>query len=323
MCGIFGLVNYGDSSYVKAGIFRAAVNKLLKEAERRGRDASGICVVTGEKAYMYKSNVQGSDLVQTVGYSDTIRHISHTNDFRSIIGHTRAQTKGSKLFNVNNHPIVANRVIGVHNGMIGNDDALFDMYKISRSGQVDSEIIFRLIDHYTSMGKGIVEAVMNTHEDLAGSYACAFIHMDEPRYLTIFNNSRCGGITLYVFKNAQSMVFASTESIIKDALTRGTALDPCYMSYSIEVSYGGARIDTQTGKIYTFKLEDSPRYGTGLYDQGYRNIGEIARQARKNKERRDDTAKSQYSACDICHMGSVIPGHGAVMACAQCSMNED
>jgi len=253
MCGIFGLVNYGDSSYVKAGIFRTAVNKLLKESERRGRDASGICVVTGKKAHMYKSNTQGSDLVKTAGYSDTIRRINHTNDFRSVIGHTRAQTKGSKIFNVNNHPIVANKVIGVHNGVIGNDDSLFDEYRgrITRAGQVDSEIIFRLIDHYMSKNKTIIESVRNTHEDLSGSYACAFIHMDEPRYLTIFNNSRHSGVTLYIFKGAQSMVFASTEGIIKDAMTAGTALDPSYMSYSIEVSYGGARIDTQTGKIYT------------------------------------------------------------------------
>jgi glutamine phosphoribosylpyrophosphate amidotransferase len=166
-------------------------------------------------------------------------------------------TKGSPILNTNNHPIIAGRVIGVHNGIINNDDALFSKYanRIERAGQVDSEIIFRLIDYHIFTGKTIVESVKLTSRDLIGSYAVAFIHTDWPRYLTIFSNAMTySNAVLYVFKNTRSMVFASSKYILNEALS-GLSWLPVSHSIPIEISMAGIRIDLDSGKIFGFDLD--------------------------------------------------------------------
>ncbi len=258
MCGIFGLINYGLNSYDKAHSFRKATYNLLKASESRGRDASGICVLAGKKASVYKEASKGSKLVRTTGYSDVVKNINCAKDFKAMIGHTRQKTKGTQRLNVNNHPLITNKIIGVHNGIVGNDDSLFDKYsdRINRLGQVDSEIIFRLIDYHISTGKTIVESVKLAHKEMAGSYACAFIHVDMPRYLTIFSNAiSYSNAILYIYKNVRSMAFASSRSILNESLEHSKWLNPAHTSKSIDISMSGVRIDLETGKILKFDLD--------------------------------------------------------------------
>ena len=259
MCGIFGLINYGVDSYDKAFAFRKATRHLLEASESRGRDASGVCVLTEKKASVYKSDVKGSELLHTSGYGGVVGQIKNHKGFKAVIGHTRMKTKGTQHLNVNNHPIIANKVIGVHNGVISNDDRLFKKYfqSINRLGQVDSEIIFRLIDHHISIGKTIVEAVKLAHKEMLGSYACAFIHTDMPRYLTIFSNAiSFSNAVLYIFKNVKSMAFASSKHILNESLNHSKWLNPAHTSKSIDIAMGGVRIDLETGKILEFDLDD-------------------------------------------------------------------
>ena len=259
MCGIFGLINYGTDSCDKASAFRKATNHLFKISEQRGKDASGICVLTEKKASVYKDAFKGSKLVRTAGYGDVVKDMSYTRNFRAMIGHTRMKTKGTQRLNINNHPIIANKVIGVHNGMINNDDRLFHEYSdsINRLGQVDSEIIFRLIDHHISIGKTIIEAVKLAHKEMTGSYACAFIHTDMPRYLTLFSNAvSFSNAVLYIYKNVRSMAFASSKYILNESLAHSKWLNPAHTTKSIDLMMGGVRIDLETGKILKFKLDD-------------------------------------------------------------------
>ena len=78
-------------------------------------------------------------------------HQYGTGSLLSIVGHCRQKTKGTERNNANNHPIVRDLIVGVHNGMIHNDDITFNNYKdaIKRNGEVDSEIIFALIEYFS------------------------------------------------------------------------------------------------------------------------------------------------------------------------------
>jgi len=259
MCGICGIVNYGGPlSYVKAGLIRKATTALLKSSKSRGSDASGLCVLTDTYAHLFKDNVPSTELVQTNKYSDLLCEIKHGEKLRSVIGHTRARTKGSEYFNVNNHPISTGGVIGVHNGIIGNDDYLFNQFndKIERKGQVDSEIIFSLINHYMSSGISIVESVKSTHSSIMGSYACAFVNVEEPRYTTIFTNAKSySNVVVYIYDSLSLIVFASSEYILKASLDGNNGLDPSFATTKLNLISEGIRIDTETGKIHKFDLD--------------------------------------------------------------------
>lgn len=261
MCGIFGIVSYGTTTYSKALIYQKAVKDLFKESEFRGREASGLCAVIHERPIVLKDKVPASKLVEQDAYKNIVGRICAGTSFRAVIGHTRMPTKGSKEYNINNHPIVAGNTIGVHNGVIYNDDVLFEEYKdkITRHGQVDSEIIFRLIDHFINTGKTIVDAVNETSKLARGSASCAFINTRNLKYLTLFSMSQ---IPVWIFKHVSIMVFASTTDILSRALTQTAGvLNPCYKTGEFEVCDEVARIDMGTGKVFKQKIRSEPSLG--------------------------------------------------------------
>jgi glucosamine 6-phosphate synthetase-like amidotransferase/phosphosugar isomerase protein len=66
-----------------------------------------------------------------------------------VLLHTRDHTKGHPDIDANNHPIRHGGVVGVHNGVIANDEELFVRYGIERHAPemtVDSEAIFALME---------------------------------------------------------------------------------------------------------------------------------------------------------------------------------
>jgi hypothetical protein len=207
--------------------------------------------------------------MQTRGYSDALNLIRANKNFRYAIGHTRAETKGSNKFNENNHPIVAGRVIGIHNGCIHNDDKLFAKYAedhMRRAGQVDSEIIFRLIEHELNRSESIVGAVRLAHEQLEGSYACAFIDTENPRYVTLFRDNSWNDIILFDYNKSSMAAFASTEYILGRAMDGRGCLDPSHKTAKIEIRNGGLRLDTLTGKYYQFEFAQKPKSTGVMYD---------------------------------------------------------
>jgi len=131
MCGIFGIANYSErklSAWRKDDLSKLTIN-LLSESEMRGTDASGICILSDNSVGVFKDSVKGSEIKNFLPFKSLLEKISEESTFKSLIGHTRTQTKGPAIFNENNHPIIANKTIGVHNGVISNDDMLFTKYK--------------------------------------------------------------------------------------------------------------------------------------------------------------------------------------------------
>lgn len=266
MCGIFGIASYGTTTYYKAKAFRKAARGLLEESQKRGSSASGICILTKEGAYVYKDNLPAKRLIQTAEYGTIMKELHHKTEFKALIGHTRAPTQGSPLYNVNNHPIVTDRIIGVHNGHISNDFVLFNQFrdKMDRKGEVDSEIIFQLIDYYRSEDKSLVESVKEAADKLIGGYACAFIDRKNPRYLSIFTNNKFESVSVLFFSTISSIVFASTKSILNKALEGNSGVDPQFATGILELKESGIRIDLLTGGVHSYKLEGKSKYGSHM-----------------------------------------------------------
>lgn len=268
MCGIFGIVyygnNYGDNNhlvYYEALQLQDILKSLLNFSEERGTDASGLCVVTDSMAHIFKDKERGSKLKDSYSLGQLLLEINTRQKFRCAFGHARAQTKGTYMKNENNHPIVANKTIGVHNGMIYNDETLFTDYDddIEREGVVDSEIIFRLIDMYIDRGKSIASAVKETSRQLYGSYACAFVNLDYPHYITLFKEIAYPSIYVYRFNSLDLLIFASTPSIIDRTTDENKFYREGFAGTNVDKfevrDAEGVRINTINGKMYCFNLE--------------------------------------------------------------------
>jgi glucosamine 6-phosphate synthetase-like amidotransferase/phosphosugar isomerase protein len=124
-----------------------------------------------------------------------------------VLVHVRDYTKGLPSIESNNHPVRHGSVVGIHNGIITNDEEIFARHRFVRSAPdmtVDSAAIFALVEFADSRAEVL--------EELCGSMASAW--MDERRADVLFL-ARGVGRPLWVGRGEQEVLFASTEATLK------------------------------------------------------------------------------------------------------------
>src|SRR5919202_5065747 len=195
MCGIAG---YSVSG--KSGVDRTlAAQILLAAISERGSDASGYAFRgPGVPLAIHKQRTAASELLELVGLPDGATQ---------VLLHVRDHTKGHPSLAANNHPIRHGAMVGVHNGIIANDDELFARHAIGRDEPgmtVDSEIIFALAER--SRGR-TAEAL----EQLVGSMATAWLDETRPELLL----ARGMGRPLWIGTMDGALFFASTRHALE------------------------------------------------------------------------------------------------------------
>ena len=106
---------------------------------------------------------------QRTGATELLDAISLPSGTRQALIHVRDYTKGHPTILANNHPIRHGSVVGIHNGIIENDDELLAAHGIERAEPemtVDSEVIFALVDAFGARAA--------TLEHLRGAMATAW-----------------------------------------------------------------------------------------------------------------------------------------------------
>lgn len=203
MCGIAGFCS-NPADHIDA---RKLSAELLKGIVSRGTDATGAAWYNAksEEVCYTKKDVAATRFIHRELYS-------MPRGVKNVILHTRYATKGSPMNEHNNHPIVVENLVGVHNGTIANDDALLkecaDLYGHKRIGEVDSEAAFALAKYSN--------APLEEFCRLQGRAALAWIDGDSPREL---NLARVQGSPLVVAQTPNgSTVFASTQPILERAM---------------------------------------------------------------------------------------------------------
>ena len=191
MCGIAGYSLTATSPLERT----LAAQALLAGIAERGADAVGYAHRTpGEKASVHK---------QRSGASALLEEITVPQSATEVLVHVRDYTKGHPTVAANNHPIRHGSVIGIHNGIIVNDDEVLAEHDCARQEPgmtVDSEAIFAVAAH----SEGSAEAL----EGLRGSMATAWI--DERREHSI-SVARGVGRPVWLAEGEDGVFFASTK----------------------------------------------------------------------------------------------------------------
>lgn len=139
---------------------------------------------------------------QRSGATALLDRIRVPGDATKLLVHVRDYTKGHPSLAANNHPIRHGAVVGIHNGIIENDDDLFAHHRIARADPkmtVDSEIIFALAER--SRGH-TAEAL----QELYGSMATAWLDEGRPELML----ARSMGRPLWLGHRKHELFFAST-----------------------------------------------------------------------------------------------------------------
>src|SRR5688500_7487890 len=137
MCGIAGYSLNPESSVNRT----LAAQALLAGIAERGADAVG---------YAHR----GSSSSVTVhkrrsGASQLLDEVDVPAGSTQVLVHVRDYTKGHPTIESNNHPIRHGAVVGIHNGIIANDEEIMAAHGFQRQEPemtVDSEAIFALVE---------------------------------------------------------------------------------------------------------------------------------------------------------------------------------
>jgi glucosamine 6-phosphate synthetase-like amidotransferase/phosphosugar isomerase protein len=183
MCGIAGYSLSGSSSVDRT----LSAQSLLAGIAERGADAVG---------YAHRGSSGPVEVhKQRSGASELLDQITIPAEAVEALVHVRDYTKGHPSIAANNHPVRHGPVVGIHNGIIVNDDELFEQHGWRRAEPemtVDSEAIF---------------ARAEALEQLYGAMATAWV--DERRRGILFL-ARGVGRPLWLGRGQREIFFAST-----------------------------------------------------------------------------------------------------------------
>lgn len=182
MCGIFGVLT--DKS-----VDRKELELLAKHARQRGRDSSGLVSFDNS----YRTSRADFDVRKLLKKHSVMEQ-------KLVFGHSRLITNGLS----DNQPVIRDNVMALHNGIIVNDEALWEELDIERKFQIDSEIIVALALHYINEGKELTQIPQLILDKCEGVVACCLMFPNLGKALLFSNNG-----SLYTAKGEKGFYFSS------------------------------------------------------------------------------------------------------------------
>src|SRR6476469_6124715 len=192
MCGIAGYSIQAGSSFDRT----LAAQALLAALAERGADAVGY-------AYRRPEDTYATVVKQRTPASQLLERIAVPGEVTQLLVHVRDYTKGHPSINANNHPVRHGPVVGIHNGIITNDDELLAPHSCARAEPrmtVDSEAIFAIAAHSRNDARAL--------ERLRGAMATAWV---DEREATLLYLARGMGRPMWVGESRDGVFFASTK----------------------------------------------------------------------------------------------------------------
>ena len=163
---------------------------LARHAQQRGRDSSGLVVHNSCGYRSYRADFP-------IG-----RLLSQVSPFpcATIMGHSRLITNGLS----DNQPVVRDGICVLHNGIVVNEEAVWDEIDVPRQQMIDTEVIAAIaLDHLNDRGavETLAERVL---ESCSGTIACA-LTLTRMGKLCLFSNNG----SLYIGKKGEDTIFSS------------------------------------------------------------------------------------------------------------------
>jgi glucosamine 6-phosphate synthetase-like amidotransferase/phosphosugar isomerase protein len=198
MCGIAGYSLRPGSSVERT----LAAQSLLAAIAERGADAVGY-------AYRGPADAYSTVVKQRTPASQLLERVSVPETANQLLVHVRDYTKGHPSIAANNHPVRHGPVVGIHNGIIVNDDELLAPHACARAEPrmtVDSEAIFAIAAHSRNDARAL--------EHLRGAMASAWLDEREPGIMFL---ARGAGRPMWVGEGRVGVFFASTKVALEVA----------------------------------------------------------------------------------------------------------
>ena len=240
MCAVFGFLDYKEK--VSNAVLKKLIHYLSVAAEVRGTDATGIAYVRDGSIVTYKKPKPAHKV-----------KLFFPRDTRSVIGHTRFTTQGSEKRNCNNHPFEGHcgkeSFALAHNGVLYNDRELRREQQLPPTPiETDTYVAVQLLEQGQQLD---MENIKRMAELVEGSFVFTILRNDNTLFLVKGNNP----LTLYHFPKLGIYVYASTKSILDNALQK---VHMAEKACEVEISEGEIIEISPSGNLYksTFEIQD-------------------------------------------------------------------
>jgi len=211
MCGIFGIIGAGGNNKIPK-LFR----NLFLLSESRGKEAAGFAIKTSSEIRVYKTPFPASDLVKSDIFRTEIEQFSK-NIFAGI-GHSRLVTNGYEQYDENNQPVVKNGMVVIHNGIIVNENKLWQKYSSqNKISELDSELIPTIIKKKIVDGDDFGSALSRLFQEISGATNIAVLSENNQNLILATNNG-----SIYYINSTKNkiFIFASERYILQKLISR-------------------------------------------------------------------------------------------------------
>jgi hypothetical protein len=169
-----------------------------------------------KEIHVIKDSIPASELIKKKIYSRTIDKFLKSDDEICAIGHARLVTNGLAEDNNNNQPFFSSGISVVHNGIITNEDSLWNknLDLGRKSTNLDTEIFTKLFKKNLDT-LSVTEALNKTYESIEG-VANVSILFEKLHVLILATNN--GSLYYAESKKKNSLIFASEKYILKKCI---------------------------------------------------------------------------------------------------------
>ena len=255
MCGIFGFVA-AEGRALDARAVEGMLAELFVLSEPRGKEASGLVFAAAHTASVHKRPMPPTEMLRTPEYrsflAEQLSHL-HVVDGKlaapiAAMGHCRLVTNGGQTQAENNQPIVGQRTIGIHNGIVVNHGELWrDLDAAAPTPESDTVVVVRLIDEEADRTGDIAVAVQRAFHRLQGTASVAILRADAGALVLATNIG-----SLYVADLGGFVVFTSERYSLTSFLAgRGLPTD----AVRHLAPHEAAVVEFATGRLTPFRLD--------------------------------------------------------------------
>lgn len=237
MCGIFGIISDGiDQS--------ASLRLLANHARQRGKDSSGLIEYSEDTYRVKRADYDINKLIMR----------TKPNSTQVVLGHSRLITNSLN----DNQPVIRNDIVVIHNGIIVNDEAIWNELNLSAQSNLDTEVIAGIIEKKLAEGIEINRISEQIFSRCDGVVAAAIALPRLGKLVLLSNNG-----SLYIGCRGPSFMFASEEfplkeigcSDIKQVRDEAVILDIPISKCPIEISDYASRSEDLIPKFKFIKSE--------------------------------------------------------------------
>ena len=224
MCGIFGVIT-SERSQLSPAAIESLTKDLFLLSESRGKEAAGLSILNGNTLQVLKRPIPASQFIRTKEFQTVFEGLTNGGGSNApmktpvgIIGHSRLATNGTRDSHLNNQPVIAGGMVGIHNGIIVNDEALWKQFpELKRNSVLDTEVMLSLARKFIESGDSIIEALQRVFTTVEGAASVAFLFED---YDCLFLGTNTGSLYLYASPSEQTYLFASERYILETLINR-------------------------------------------------------------------------------------------------------